>query len=258
MPRCIDPAKSWDQGENQLAATMAIPQFLAADTPVGAYPPRSWRFNAPGLSAPAAATHFVGIGGIGLDAAEFMPGDPATAKKLGVFGYDRQTKLADITDKKESTIAVIQIPANFGTCWLAGGGSTIRGVPEQDSVAPFVCTEYKGKKGTYAIMCDGKVRFIPADIKQETFRAMFPVAGGETIEDLNRIAPEIKGETVVLKPELPPTAPGAEVKPPVKPPTAPGKEPKPPVTPEPAKTIDQEWAELKVPDRLKKLARRRN
>jgi Protein of unknown function (DUF1559) len=226
----IDPGQSWDQGKNRVAATMAIPQFLAADKPVGAYPPRSWCFDAPGLKTPVAATHFVGVAGLGLDAAEFMPGDPATAKKLGVFGYDRQTKPADITDQKESTIAVIQIPANFGTCWLAGGGSTIRGVPEQDSVAPFVCTEYKDakgiRKGTYAIMCDGKVRFIPADIKQETFRAMCTIAGGETIEDLNRIAPEIKDETVVLKPELPPAAPGGDVKPPVK--TPPGGE-KPPV-----------------------------
>jgi len=94
------------------------------------------------------------------------------------------------------------LPPTYKTCWLAGGGSTIRGVPETDSVEPFVCTTWKGRRGTFAIMADGKVRFIPADMRPETFQALCTIAGGEKIDNLDTIAP-VADEGTVLKPKLP-------------------------------------------------------
>ena len=82
------------------------------------------------------------------------------AKKRGVFGNERITKFSDIKDGLENTILILQVPPDYKTAWLAGGGSTVRGVPETDSVRPFVCTDYNGKRGTFAIMCNGDVRFI--------------------------------------------------------------------------------------------------
>ena len=55
---------------------------------------------------------------------------------------------------------------------MAGGGSTIRGVPEKNSVAPFVSTQYNGKAGTYALMSDGSVRFIAANVSDDVFKAL--------------------------------------------------------------------------------------
>jgi len=214
----MNPDRSWNEGENLHAAALAIPYYLAADEPKGTYPPGSWKHFVPGLHTPVATIHFVGISGIGLDAAEYQTGDPSTAKKLGIFGYDRVTKRGDITDGLDQTIALIQVPPTFRTCWLAGGGSTVRGVPEEDSLAPFICTALsqklgrypKGTKGTYAIMADGKVRFIPADMNPETFKALCTIAGGEKIEDLNHIAPVVPDNTVTLKPTLPGDQPKPE------------------------------------------------
>src|SRR5262249_42999845 len=54
--------------------------------------------------------------------------------------------------------------------WLAGGGSTIRGIPENNSIQPFLSANYNGKKGTMAGMADGSVRFIPENISQKVFQ----------------------------------------------------------------------------------------
>src|SRR5262249_41657294 len=94
-------------------------------------------------------------------------------------------------------------------------------------ITPFVCTEYParpdekskwvGKRGTIAIMGDGKVRFIPEDIPSATFRALCTIAGGEEISGkLDDIAPEIKAEERELKTDGPsaaavPIAPGSDL-----------------------------------------------
>jgi hypothetical protein len=222
----IDDQQSWrdlpgkdkekenkDAKNNRFVAQTLIPYFLSNKNPEA-----SWWVNYPGLDHKVASTHFVGIAGIGLDAASYSATDPAVAKKLGVFGYDRATKLEDIKDGLDKTIVMLQIPTDVKSCWLAGGGSTIRGVPENDPIQPFVCgAEYtgpneafKGKQGTFAIMGDGKVRFISKDMNPEIFKGMCTINGGERIGDLDEIAPEVPGGEAVLKPQLPPG-----VKPPV-------------------------------------------
>jgi hypothetical protein len=185
----IDSDKSWNEGNNLLTAQVLVPQFLSPGDP------RSAHVHYPGRIGSFAATRFVGIAGVGLDAASYPAGDPALAKKLGVFGYNRVTKLEEIRDDPESTIALLQVPSGQIMPWLAGGGSTVRGVSEgDDALKPFVCLEYKGKKGTYAVMVDGKVRFIPEDMKPATFRALCTIGGGERVDDINQIAPLVPAE----------------------------------------------------------------
>jgi DNA-directed RNA polymerase subunit M/transcription elongation factor TFIIS len=187
--------KTWYEDPNNIKAGMAvIPQFVASP----AKPDNELYFyvsypNLPVKSSPMwAATHFVGIAGVGLDAAEYRADDPATAKLLGVFGYDRETKKADIKDGLDQTIVLIQVPPEPKSPWIAGGGSTVRGVSQDlDCVKPFVSTEYQGKRGAFAIMADGKVRFIPASIDPKTFQAMCTIAGGDKIRDLDKVAPEV-------------------------------------------------------------------
>jgi hypothetical protein len=197
--------KSWRDPENALAAATLVPHFLAADAPEA-----QWWVSYPGVEGNRfAATHFVGVAGVGLDAAdpEFAQMDPNWQKKIGIFGYERTTRLEDIKDGPANTIALLQVPANFKTPWTAGGGSTIRGVPEKDSVRPFVCVKYQDRMGTFAIMADGTVRFIPEDIPDEVFKALCTIAGGEPIENLDAIAPLVKGMAPVLKPTMPPGKP---------------------------------------------------
>src|SRR5262249_455795 len=147
----------------------------------------------------AASTHFVGVAGVGLDAASYAGNDPTVAAKLGVFGYDRETRVADIKDGPANTIAVLQAPAADKTARLAGGGRTGRGVAETDSVKPFVCTTHDGKKGTFAIMADGAVRFIPETISDADFKALCTINGGEKV-DVDKVAPLYKASKTELKP----------------------------------------------------------
>jgi flagellar basal body-associated protein FliL len=192
----FDYNKGWHEDfTNAKAGFAVIPQFVV---PIKSDKEDYFYVQYPNLPAEGrfvekwAATHFVGMAGVGLDAAEYRADDATTAKLRGVFGYDRETKKDDIKDGLENTIAVIQVPPTPKSPWIAGGGSTVRGVSQDlDCVQPFVCTEYQGKRGTFAIMADGKVRFIPATIDPKTFQAMCTIAGGERIKNLDDIAPEV-------------------------------------------------------------------
>ena len=231
----VDKSSSWNEGKNQFAAQVVIPYFLVQDES-----PAPFRVNYPGQSGFYASTHFVGIAGIGWDAPEWTNGD--NAKLLGVFGYDRQTRPEDIKDGPANTIALLQVPGDHKTPWLAGGGSTVRGIsPEDDAFLPFISTEYgeeKKEKGAFAIMADGKVRFLPASIKPDTFRALVTINGGEKIDKLDEIAPVIEGP-VSTEPEpqpapVPPDQGGTTTPPIVPPTTLPGTTPpgtSPPIVP---------------------------
>jgi uncharacterized protein (TIGR03067 family) len=193
----LRPELSWNEGKNLSVARRLIPQLVITQKGTAAH-----LIRYPGVPVPLTPTRWVGVAGIGYDAAEYKANDPAVAKKLGVFGYNRTTSEKDISDGKANTILLLMVPNEPQAPWLAGGGSTVRGVSEEsDAVQPFVCTTYvgkpdrktkfDGKAGTLAIMCDGKVRFIPADIDPNVFRALCTIAGGETISKLDDIAPVI-------------------------------------------------------------------
>ncbi len=213
----LDGEKGWYEGfTNQKAGLTVIPQFVA---PMPSNNPLYFYVQYPNIHADGpglwAATHFVGMAGVGLDAAEYRADDAATAKLRGVFGYDRETKKADIKDGLDQTIVLIQVPPEPKAPWIAGGGSTVRGISEDlECVQPFVSSEHQGKRGTFAIMADGKVRFIPANIDPKTFQALCTIAGGDKIKDLDKIAPEVPPpEDLLNQPELK-AEPAAPVAPP--------------------------------------------
>jgi uncharacterized protein (TIGR03067 family) len=186
----FDLDKSWGESPNLLRARIPVTYYLAPPQPGS-----SLRFQVsyPGHISLFAATHWVGIAGVGMDAASYRADDPAVATKLGIFGYDRVTRPDDVKDGLANTIVMIQVPAETAGPWIAGGGSTVRGVSEEpDCVQPFVCTQYQGKRGTFAIMGDGSVRFIPQNIPPDAFRAMCTIAGKDKVRDLNFAAPLIE------------------------------------------------------------------
>jgi len=199
--------KSWQEGDNLVLAQLVIPQFLVRGLKDNA----AYRVRYPGLSRPVAATHFVGISGVGMDSPYYDMKNPAEAKKVGIFGYDRETKREDVKDGLDKTILLIQVPLDHKSPWIAGGGSTVRGVSEElDCFKPFICTEYDGKKGTFAIMADGKVRFIPETISPENFRALWTIAGGEPIANVEAIAQEVKPGQALSELRSLPTAPSTK------------------------------------------------
>jgi hypothetical protein len=138
----------------------------------------------------------VGIAGVGRDAAYYKRGDPATDPKRGPLSYDGSATLDEIQNGRglSNTILMIQVPHDGDTGvspWIAGGGATLRGVPESNSIAPFVLSKDRNKndigyskdagktkqRGTYVLMTDGSVRFLDQSISDEAFKAMCTING---------------------------------------------------------------------------------
>jgi hypothetical protein len=183
--------RSWrpekDSVDNARMGSVLIPAFLDPTSPEA-----SWMVSFPSMPDRAyAATSFVGVAGVGYDAADYRADDPAVANKLGVFGYDRETRLEDVKDGLANTIMMIQVPPAYKRPWIAGGGATVAGIPEKQSVAPFVSGQRDGKKGTYVIMLDGSVRFVSESISDDVFKGMATINGGEK-NDFNKDAPLVK------------------------------------------------------------------
>lgn len=222
----IDYTSSWRDPSNWLAGRTIVPEFLDPS-----YPIASRHVAVPGMGVDPAATHVVGIAGVGLDAADYQRNDPATIKKRGIFGYDRSVTLTEIGQGRGagSTIMMMQIPHDGLTGvspWIAGGGSTLRGIPEKKSIDPFVLSTDKngkpithgGKKGTFAIMADGSVKFIDATISDDVLKAMATLHGPTAGEEEKVIAvpdPTQRIEPKTALPKVQPkTAPKTEVAPP--------------------------------------------
>jgi hypothetical protein len=121
-------------------------------------------------------THYVGMAGIGKDAADLKVNDA----KAGIFGHNRQTRMRDITDGTSNTIAITESSDHFGP-WAQGGRSTIRGLTEEPYIngPDGIGSPFPG--GMNAGLADGSVRFISEDIDPEVFKALITIRGGERI-----------------------------------------------------------------------------
>lgn len=122
------------------------------------------------------ATHYVGMAGIGEDAANLKVDDPGA----GVFGYNRQTRLRDIKDGTSNTIAIMEASNDFGP-WAQGGRSTIRSLTEEPYIngPDGIGSPWVG--GVQGALSDGSVRFISENIDPEVFKALMTISGGERI-----------------------------------------------------------------------------
>jgi len=184
--RSIERDKSWREDRNLKAGSHLIPAFLDPR-----YPDRSWYAQPDSLgNRVLGSTHYVGVAGIGVDAGDYKADDPSVAKKLGVFGYDRTTKVSDVTDGLANTIYMMEVPPKYQRPWIAGGGATVMGVPETKSVKPFVHT-HQGRRGVIVLMLDGSVRFIADNVSDEVFKSLCTIKGGETV-DLEKVAPKVR------------------------------------------------------------------
>jgi hypothetical protein len=177
---------------NAPAAESWVPELL-----VPYYQPTAWRASSP-LSPERTfgGTNFVALAGVGRDAARYDPANPAHQKLVGISGYDWGSKVEEVTDGRANTIFLIQVPPAFSRPWMAGGGATVMGLNPADPMADFAFDHPDGrggkKRGTYAIMGDGAVRWIPADIDPKVFLALATRAGGEKLPDLDTVAPKVE------------------------------------------------------------------
>lgn len=218
LARTLRPGLAWYDKDNLPApgldrAGAWVPELLVPD-----YPQSAWRAVSP--MAPdhvLGATNYVAIAGSGINVARADPTSPTFPKtKVGMTGYGWGSKPADVTDGLSNTVYMMQTPPGLQQPWIAGGGATVRGFDENDPMGAFRYPQRgRTKPGSYALMGDGSVRFIPHDIDPKVLLALGTRAGGDAdaLADLNKVAPKVEPPEPKKddKPE-PPPAPKPEAK----------------------------------------------
>jgi hypothetical protein len=171
----LDTAQGWRAEENRPAARRMVKVFLC--------PANSYRV----ADGEPALTHYVGVAGVGRDAAALPAADP----KAGFFGYDRTVARCDIKDGTSNTLTVIETSDDNGP-WAAGGQATVRGLdpdaqPYLGRGRPFGTVHYAPRfVGTAqapanAAFADGLVRTLNESISARTFEALATIASGEEV-----------------------------------------------------------------------------
>lgn len=168
LAKQIQPALPWDAEESRAAVNTVAYVFRCPAHPGAPEQPH---------------THYVGLTGIGADAALL----PLDHPRAGFFGYERQITMRDIRDGTSQTAAVIETAADNGP-WASGGAATLRFVSPTESAylqdtGPF---GMKHKTDTFfrtnpivanTAFADGSVRCLPSTLSPEVFRAIVTIAG---------------------------------------------------------------------------------
>ncbi|MCA9153723.1 MAG: DUF1559 domain-containing protein [Planctomycetales bacterium] len=170
----FDFSRPWADPKNVRLTTEVVPEFQNPLDPRKAW--QGYPFN--GL----ALTHFVGVSGV-EDKRNVIAGKlPRSDDRAGVFGYDTIARPEEITDGQSNTLMMIG-SGELASPWVQGGGATVRGAREPyfDSLTGFGTTG-SPQPGSMAVMADGSVKFISADIDPTVFRAMCTIHGGESVD----------------------------------------------------------------------------
>jgi hypothetical protein len=175
--RRFDRKAAWDAAANEAPAKTPLHVFQCPDWSREASPD------------PAYLTAYVGVAGVGADAASL----PADSPRAGLFGYDRATNLAKVKDGTSNTLLILETALDNGP-WSLGGPATVRGLdpgerPYLGTGRPFGGTHFaentllgRGKSvGCNAAMADGSVHFLAETMAPELLEGLATAAGGEDI-----------------------------------------------------------------------------
>lgn len=170
LAKSIDQTGGWRAPENRSAAAQRIGVMSCPQAPrqiPGGY----------------VCTAYIGIAGLGVDASML----PRGHRRAGVFGYDRQTSLKDITDGASYTMILAESSRIHGS-WLTGGYATVRGLDQSEQPYIGINRQFGGLHpdtdhggGANFAFADGSVRFIPETIDSRVFEAFSTIAGGEKL-----------------------------------------------------------------------------
>lgn len=130
----------------------------------------------PRNSASPSSMDYVGIAGVGPDAASLPVQDP----KAGIFGYNRVVRIRDISDGTSNTL-MIGDASEPSKSWLAGGSETVRGFSQKPYLngPDRIGSPHRGV--VQFVLADGSVRAISVNIDDATLEALATMAGGESI-----------------------------------------------------------------------------
>jgi Protein of unknown function (DUF1559) len=159
----LDFRQAWDAPDNRDATATALPFCICPCT--------SDLFAARN----GAWTNYVGIAGVGRDAPlipDFhLPFVVPKNPNVGMFGYDRFTKRADITAGISRTLMVVETSRDNGP-WAQGGPSTVRGIDPDDDPQIGYDRPFGGLHpgGVYVLMVDASVQMMKDDTKPELWQ----------------------------------------------------------------------------------------
>jgi hypothetical protein len=163
----IDAAKPWSAEPNQAAGLTRLPVLICPENPPEMPPGQP------------AVTSYVGIAGVGADAATLPP----TAPRAGAFRYDAPTLLTVIRDGDglSQTLLFAETRNEVGP-WLRGGSATVRGLLDRPDVPPLVGGQFGGyfPEGGHFAFCDGSVRLFTPATTPQVLLGFATIAGKDT------------------------------------------------------------------------------
>jgi prepilin-type processing-associated H-X9-DG protein len=153
----IDKKKAWDAEENRFVALIVIRTYHCPGYP-----------NQPPQST-LVPSHYVGIGGLGADAAVL----PLQDSRAGFFGFEREINLTDI-EGHTSTLLMAMETLHVSGAWTAAGRPTVRGLEQAGVPTNRADREFGGihSGGMNALFADASVRFIRDSADPRLLEAM--------------------------------------------------------------------------------------
>jgi prepilin-type processing-associated H-X9-DG protein len=168
----VDEAQPWSAEKNQLAGRAKVVTLLCPGNPA---------ISAADEPAP---TQYVGIAGLGADAATLVLAPPApTPPRAGCFRYDSPTPFSAITDGLSQTILLGERSGDVGP-WLRGGPATVRGLDDSPGAKPLMAAggQFGGchPNGANWAFADGSGRFFTDRVDPKVLFGMATIAGRES------------------------------------------------------------------------------
>lgn len=120
-------------------------------------------------------TSYIGISGVGEDAASLPNGDP----KAGIFGNNRKSRMRDITDGTSNTLMTSE--SSDGDIPWAQGSRTLKGFSQQPYINGPDGIGGPSPGGCNMGLADGSVRFVSENVDPSILEALATKAGGEVI-----------------------------------------------------------------------------
>lgn len=165
----LDAAQPWSFPKNQDAAKRKLPGLLCP----GRLPELPANKPMP--------TQYVGIAGLGVDAAtlNFVP--PAAAPpRAGCFRYDLPTPFSSITDGLSQSLLFGERWEDLGP-WLRGGPATVRGLDDRPDAPPLIGSQFGGNHPNASnwAMSDGSIRVFTPRGNPKVLFSLATIAGKE-------------------------------------------------------------------------------
>jgi prepilin-type N-terminal cleavage/methylation domain-containing protein len=183
----LKPTAAWDSDANRAAVAngghlrnLVCPDWMGE---------RGHATGAHAATGHLCVTNYVGLAGVGPDAAA----RPAAAQGIGMFGYDRTLKTAEIKDGLANTAMMLETGHEVGP-WMRGGPGTVRAFdPAAGQLTgdglPFGGTHFldatlfesKRADGFNILLADGSIRYTQNAVHPHLLMSLATVAGGEEI-----------------------------------------------------------------------------